>query len=67
MKTLRMTFARADGKRVNINLKHAKDSQSEATVRTAMQEIIDTQAIVPAVTSIVSAQLIDRTVTDVIA
>ncbi len=67
MKTLRMTFARTDGHKVSVSLRHAKETQNEEDVRDAMQTVIDIQALEPAVTSIVSAQLIDRVVTDIVA
>ncbi len=67
MKTVKMTFGRVDGSKTSLSLRYAKDDLNEAQVRGAMQAVIDNEVFVPAVVSIVGAELIDRTVSDIIA
>lgn len=66
MKTVRMRFGTANGETVSLSLGYAKDSLTEAEVRTAMQAVIDNPIFVTAPASIRSAELVDRTVTDLI-
>ncbi len=66
MKTVKMTFGRVDGSKTSLSLRYAKDDLNEAQVRGAMQAVIDNEVFVPAVVSIVGAELIDRTVSDII-
>lgn len=66
MKTVKMTFGRDDGSRASLSLRYAKEDLNEAQVRGAMQAVIDNEVLVPAVVSIVGAELIDRTVSDII-
>ncbi|MEA3284452.1 MAG: DUF2922 domain-containing protein [Synergistota bacterium] len=66
MKTVKMTFGRSDGTKKSISLKHAKETLTETEVRTAMQSVIDNGVVLPAVTTIVEAELIDRTVEEII-
>ena len=66
MKTVKMTFGRVDGTKASLSLRYAKDDLTEAQVRSAMQAVIDNDALTAGVVSIVGAELIDRTVTDII-
>ncbi len=66
MKTIRMVFGRADGSKSSISLRYAKEDLTEVQIRSAMQAVIDAKALNPVVMSIVGAELIDRTVTDVL-
>lgn len=67
MKTIKMTFGKADGSKTSVSLKYAKNDLTETTVRSAMQTVIDNTALIPAVTAIVGAELVDRTVAEIIA
>lgn len=66
MKTIRMVFGRADESTHSISLRYAKDSPTETEVTTAMQAVIDNSLVTPAVVSIEGAELIERTVSEII-
>jgi len=66
MKTVRMRFGTADGATVSLSLGYAKDSLTAAEVRTALQAVLATPIFVTAPANIRSAELVDRTVTDLI-
>lgn len=66
MKTVKMIFGKADGTKASLSLRYAKDDLTEAQIRSAMQAVIDNDALTAGVVSIVGAELIDRTVTDII-
>ncbi|MDD4836582.1 MAG: DUF2922 domain-containing protein [Dethiosulfovibrio sp.] len=66
MKTVKMIFGKVDGTKASLSLRYAKDDLTEAQVRSAMQAVIDNDALTAGVVSIVGAELIDRTVTDII-
>jgi hypothetical protein len=66
MKTVRMRFGTADGATMSLSLGYAKDTLTEAEVRTAMQAVIDNPIFVTAPATVKSAELVDRTVTELI-
>ena len=66
MKTVKMIFGKVDGTKTSLSLRYAKDDLTEAQIRSAMQAVIDNDALTAGVVSIVGAELIDRTVTDII-
>lgn len=66
MKSVRLVFKKAFGGNMSITMRYAKDGLTEAQVRTAMQAVIDNDALTPGVTEIVGAEIIDHNVTDLI-
>ena len=66
MKTARLFFSKADGSKVTISLKNAKSDLTEEQATTAMQAVIDNPIFAPNVTAIVGAEIVDRTVTEII-
>ncbi len=65
-KTLRMVFGTAVGDPWSLTLRYPKDSLTAQDVETAMQNIIDADIFASGLTGILAAQIIDRTVTDLI-
>ena len=66
MKTLRMKFATDLGKTFIVSLGYAKDSLSAAEVETAMDAVIDGDIFATPLLSVAGAELVDRTVTDIL-
>ena len=65
-KTLRMVFGTVVGDPWSLTLRYPKDNLTAQDVETAMQAIIDADVFASGLTEIVAAQIIDRTVTDLI-
>ena len=65
-KTLRMVFGSVVGDPWSLTLRYPKENLTAQDVETAMQAIIDADVFASGLTEIVSAQIIDRTVTDLI-
>jgi hypothetical protein len=66
-KTLRMVFGTVVGDPWSLTLLYPKDDLTAQDVETAMQAIIDADVFASGLTEIVAAQIIDRTVTDLIS
>ena len=66
-KTLKMVFDTAVGDPWSLTLRYPKDNLTAQDVETAMQAIIDADVFASGLTEIVAAQIIDRTVTDLIS
>jgi hypothetical protein len=66
-KTLRMVFGTVVGDPWSLTLRYPKDDLTAQDVETAMQAIIDADVFASGLTEIVAAQIIDRTVTDLIS
>jgi hypothetical protein len=66
-KTLRMVFGTVVGDPWSLTLRYPKDNLTAQDVETAMQAIIDADVFASGLTEIVAAQIIDRTVTDLIS
>lgn len=65
-KTLRMVFGTVAGDPWSLTLRYPKENLTAQDVETAMQAIIDADVFASGLTEIVSAQIIDRVVTDLI-
>jgi hypothetical protein len=66
MKTLRLIFANEDGKKSTLSIPHAKDGVTQAEVQTAMTTLVGLPIFSPDLTGVSGAELVDRTVTEVI-
>jgi len=66
LKTLRMVFGTSDNDTMSISLKYPKDGLTPAEVQTAMQSIIDNSIFVDDINSILSAEITESTVTELI-
>lgn len=66
MKTLRMIFGTSDNDRMSISLNYPKDGLTATEVQTAMQSVIDNSIFVDDINSIVSAEVTERIVTELI-
>lgn len=66
MKSIRMVFTTPTEKTYSLTLRYAKDGLTEPQVRTAMQAVIDGGILTTGLTGIEGAEIIDRTVTDII-
>ena len=66
-KTLRMVFGTVVGDPWSLTLRYPKENLTAQDVETAMQAIIDADVFASGLTEIVAAQIIDRTVTDLIS
>lgn len=66
MKTLRMVFGTSDNDTMSISLRYPKDGLTAAEVQTAMQSIITNSIFVDSINSVISAEITDRTVTELI-
>ncbi len=66
MKTLRMVFGTSDNDTMSISLKYPKDGLTPAEVQAAMQSIIDNSIFVDDINSILSAEINENTVTELI-
>lgn len=64
MKTLRMKFATDLGKSFAVSLNYAREDLTAAEVETAMQAAIDGDIFDSVLASMVGADLVDRTVTE---
>ncbi|MDI9393784.1 MAG: DUF2922 domain-containing protein [Synergistota bacterium] len=65
-KTLKMVFDTAVGDPWSLTLRYPKETLTALDVETAMQSIIDADIFASGLTGILAAQIIDRTVTDLI-
>jgi hypothetical protein len=65
-KTLKMVFGTAVGDPWSLTLRYPKETLTALDVETAMQSIIDADIFASGLTNILAAQIIDRTVTDLI-
>ncbi|MDI9391727.1 MAG: DUF2922 domain-containing protein [Thermovirgaceae bacterium] len=65
-KTLRMVFGTAAGEKWPMTLRYPKDDLDAEGVETAMQAVIDADIFASGLTDILAAQIIGRTVTDLI-
>jgi len=65
VKTLRMYFGTADNDRWLLSLRYPKDDITAQEIQDAMQAIIDSGAITTGPVSILSADIVDRNVTEV--
>ena len=66
MKTFRMKFLTDLGKTFVVSLNYAKESISAAEAEAAMEAVIDGDIFDQALVSIAGAELVDRTVTEVL-
>ncbi|HOA77308.1 MAG TPA: DUF2922 domain-containing protein [Thermosynergistes sp.] len=66
MKTLRMIFNTADDDQWVLSLRYPKDDITAAEVETAMQTIVDNDVFVSGPVSIAGAEIVDRTVTELL-
>ena len=66
MKSIRLVFGKVDGSPMSLTMNYAKADLTEGAVRGAMQVIIDQDVMTPRVVSIIGAEVIDRTVTELI-
>ena len=68
-KELKLVFKNADGKHKNMIIAKPAENLDEATIKAAMQKIVDTHAFEKAgkkeFEAVVSASYVDRTVTQV--
>ena len=64
-KELTLVFKNADGKHKNLVIANPVENLDEATIKAAMQKIVNTHAFEKAGEGIVSASYVDRTVTKV--
>ena len=68
-KELKLVFKNADGKHKNMVIAKSAENLDEATIKAAMQKIVDTHAFEKAgkkeFEAVVSASYVDRTVTQV--
>jgi len=67
LKTLRMQFGTGDGDRWQLSLNYPREDITPAEVETAMQSIISSGAFVNGLVSILAADIVDRTVTELIS
>jgi len=66
LKTLRMVFGTSDNDTMSISLRYPKEGLTPAEVQAAMQSIIDNSIFVDDINAILSAEITDRTVTELI-
>ncbi len=66
MKTFRMKFLTDLGKTFVVSLNYAKESISAAEAEAAMEAVIDGDIFDQALVSIAGAELVDRTVTEIL-
>ena len=66
MKTFRMKFLTDLGKTFVVSLNYAKETISAAEAEAAMDAVIDNDIFDQALVSIAGAELVDRTVTEVL-
>ena len=66
MKTFRMKFLTDLGKTFVVSLNYAKETISAAEAEAAMDAVIDNDIFDQALVSIVGAELVDRTVTEIL-
>jgi|ADurb_H2B_01_Slu_FD_contig_123_8956_length_434_multi_4_in_0_out_1_1 hypothetical protein len=66
MKTFRMKFLTDLGKTFVVSLNYAKESISAAEAEAAMDAVIDNDIFDQALVSIAGAELVDRTVTEIL-
>jgi hypothetical protein len=65
-KTLRMVFGTVAGEKWPMTLRYPKDDLDAQDVQTAMQAVIDADIFASGLNDILAAQIIGRTVTDLI-
>jgi len=61
-----MVFGTSDNDSMSISLRYPKEGLTPAEVQAAMQSIIDNSIFVDDINSILSAEITDRTVTELI-
>ncbi|MBL3539869.1 hypothetical protein C8D99_1387 [Aminivibrio pyruvatiphilus] len=66
MKTFRMKFLTDLGKTFVVSLNYAKETISAAEAEAAMDAVIDNDIFDQALVSIAGAELVDRTVTEIL-
>lgn len=66
MKTFRMKYLTDLGKTFVVSLNYAKESISAAEAEAAMEAVIDGDIFDQALVSIAGAELVDRTVTEIL-
>ena len=66
MKTFRMKFLTELGKTFVVSLNYAKETISAAEAEAAMDAVIDNDIFDQALVSIAGAELVDRTVTEIL-
>jgi hypothetical protein len=66
MQTLRLVFGTTAGDPWAMTLRYPKDNLTAQNVTDAMQAMIDADVFASGLTDIVSAQIIDREVTDLV-
>jgi hypothetical protein len=66
LKTFRMKFLTDLGKTFVVSLNYAKESISAAEAEAAMDAVIDNDIFDQALVSIAGAELVDRTVTEIL-
>jgi hypothetical protein len=66
VKTLRMIFNTADDDQWILSLRYPKDDINATEVETAMQTIVDNDVFVSGPVSIAGAEIVDRTVTELL-
>ncbi len=66
MKTLRMYFGTGDGDRWQLSLNYPREGLTAAEVESAMQSLISSGAFVSGIVDVLAADIVDRTVTELI-
>lgn len=66
-KTLRMFFGTADGEQWQLSLRYPREDLTPTEVESAMQALINSGAFVHGIVDILAADIVDRTVTELIA
>jgi hypothetical protein len=67
MKTLRMSFTNEDGKKTTLSVNYAKEGLTSAEVQTAMTAVLALPVFTPGLVASAGADLVDRTVTEIVA
>ncbi|MEA3507891.1 MAG: DUF2922 domain-containing protein [Synergistota bacterium] len=66
MKSLRMVFGTVSGNNWSLTLRYPKEDITAAEVTTAMQSVIDSGVFASGLNSILSAEVIERTVSELV-
>ncbi len=66
MKSLRMVFGTVSGDDWSLTLRYPKEGITAAEVTTAMQSVIDSGVFTSGLNSILSAEVIERTVSELV-
>jgi len=66
LKTLKMVFGTSDNDKMTISLNSPKETLTPAEVQTAMQSVIDNSIFVDDINSIISAEITEKVITELI-